>query len=53
MIGTVTQCVVCSAIYIRILDFTLFREIPEFYACYKLMNEKIIIFTVTNFSFAC
>lgn len=40
MIGTVTQCVVCSAIYIGILDFTLFREIPEFYACYKLMNEK-------------
>lgn len=28
------------AIHIGILDFTLFREIPEFYASYKLMNEK-------------
>lgn len=40
MIGTVTHCVVYSAIHIGILDFSLFRETPEFYAGYKLMNEK-------------
>lgn len=28
------------AIHIGILDFILFREAPEFYAGYKLMNEK-------------
>lgn len=28
------------AIHIGILDFTFFRETPEFYAGYKLMNEK-------------
>lgn len=28
------------AIHIGILDFPLFQEVPEFYASYKLMNEK-------------
>ena len=28
------------AIQIGILDFTLFEEVPEFYACYKLLNVK-------------
>ena len=28
------------AIHIGILDFTLFEEVPEFYACYKLLNVK-------------
>ena len=28
------------AIHIGILDFTLFEEVPEFYACYKMLNVK-------------
>ena len=28
------------AIHIGILDFTLFEDVPEFYACYKLLNVK-------------
>lgn len=28
------------AIHIGILDFTLFQEHPEFYACYKMLNIK-------------
>lgn len=28
------------AIHIGILDFTLFEEAPEFYACYKMLNVK-------------
>ena len=28
------------AIHIGILDFTLFKECPEFYASYKMMNVK-------------
>lgn len=28
------------AIHIGILDFTLFEDVPEFYACYKMINTK-------------
>ena len=30
------------AIHIGILDFTLFEEVPEFYACYKMLNAAEI-----------
>lgn len=35
-------------IHIGFPDYTLFKKCPEFYATYKLMNVKNIIFIVTN-----
>lgn len=31
---------VCPAVHIGFLDFTLFPEVPEFYATYRIMNVK-------------
>ena len=35
-------------IQIGLLDFTLFPEHPEFYATYRFLNKKIILYIVTN-----
>lgn len=38
-------------IHIGLLDFTLFPQLPEFYATYQLLNIKITCCIVTNCSF--